>query len=81
MKRRRLLLAVAALLAAGGLWIGGRWMTEGASHESSRGTGNETPNGGPQSGQMHQPPNPNRKFEKLTPEERVKLARRGPIGG
>lgn len=32
-------------------------------------------------GPMLLPPNPNRRFEKLTPEQRVKLARQGPVGG
>jgi hypothetical protein len=87
MKRKHLFLAIAVLLTAGGLWLA---RTTGRTHardESSTGVGVNTSRGGPQPGQMlnspgrFAPPNPNRKFEKLTPEERVQLARRGPIGG
>ncbi len=72
---------IAALLAVGGLWLGARWTTDGGAEKSSVGAGNEIRPGGPNPGQRLQPPNPNRKFEKLTPEERVRLARQGPIGG
>jgi hypothetical protein len=75
------LIVAVALLAAGGLWLSARWTTDRALHKSDTGSA-QTPDG-PQAGQPPRlaPPNPNRKFEKLTPEERVKLARRGPIGG
>lgn len=87
MKRKHLFLAVTALAAAGGLWLASAKWRVPAVHESSMDGGAQTPGGGANSGEVlyrparHQPPNPNRKFEKLTPEERVKLARKGPIGG
>jgi hypothetical protein len=81
MKRKHLFLATAALLAAGGLWLARTaWRTH-APHKSSMGVSVEIPRGGPKPGEMLQPPNPNRKFQDLTPEQRVKLARQGPIGG
>jgi hypothetical protein len=80
MKTKHLLLGIGALLAAGGLWFGGRWTTSRAYHKSSMGGSVELP-GDSKPGQMLRPPDLNRKFERLTPEERVQLARRGPIGG
>src|SRR5688572_2345933 len=45
MKRKHLSLAIAALLAAGGLWFAGSaWRTH-ASHKSSMGVGSKTPHG------------------------------------
>jgi hypothetical protein len=80
MKSKHLFLSIAALVVAGGLWLGGRWTISRAFHKSSIGGDGKMREGG-KPGQMLRPPNPNRKFEKLTPEERVQLARRGPIGG
>jgi hypothetical protein len=99
MKPKHLFLAIAALLAASGVWFI-------AFHKSSTG---KMPHGqalapssirddsrrlsGPEAGrensnpskanpsQMLRPPDPIRKFWELTPEQRVKLARQGPIGG
>jgi hypothetical protein len=81
MKRKHLFLAIAALVAAGGLWLARTsWRTH-ALDKSSMDVSVKMPGGGPNPGQMHQPPNPIRKFEKLTPEQRVQHARKGPIGG
>jgi hypothetical protein len=81
MKPKHLFIALAALLAAGGLWLGRTaWRTH-AFHKSSTGAGLKTPDGQPTPGQMLRPPDPNRRFRELTPEERVRLARQGPIGG
>lgn len=80
MKAKHVLVPIGVLLAAAAVWEGGRWRSNGALHKSSAGVGIENPGGGPNR-PMLRPPNPNRKFEKLTPEQRVQLARRGPIGG
>ena len=109
MKTKHLFLAIAALLAAGGLWLAwSAWRTH-AFHKSSMSVSVKMPHGqalapssirddlrrvsgpeagpensrpsSPKPGQMLQPPNPNRRFQDLTPEQRVKLARQGPIGG
>jgi len=114
MKTKYLFLAIAALLAAGGLWLArGAWRTRThAFHKSSMGVSVKMPRGPnfdpnspaslpgasqtgaapdpdnqPKPGQMLHtparlaPPDPNRKFWELTPEQRVLLARQGPIGG
>ena len=86
MKAKHLFLAMAALLAAGGLWVGRTaWRTyrQPVTSETKSGVdvGFEMPPDGPKSGQKLRPPNPNRRFQDLTPEQRVQLARRGPIGG
>ena len=86
MKPKLLLLALTVLLVAGGLWLAGRVrfhtpptdssvVTSGAVSDSSKTSG--TNDRGPQL----RPPDPDRKFRELTPEQRVKLARRGPVGG
>jgi hypothetical protein len=87
-KRKHLFLTIGVtLLAAGGLWLAGPWTSQRWFQQSSMSIGDKMPDGSPKPGQMLKsparlaPPNPNRKFEKLSPEERVKLARRGPIGG
>lgn len=81
MKRKPLFLAMVALLAAGGLWLARTaWRTQ-AFDRSSRAVGNSAPPSNSQPGQMLQPPDPNRRFRDLTPEERVQRARKGPIGG
>jgi len=80
MKAKHLSLAIAALLAAGGLWFArSAWRTH-AFHKSSMGVGFKTPHGPPKPGQMLRPPDPTRRFRELTPEQRVKLARQ-PQGG
>jgi hypothetical protein len=91
MKPKHLSLAIAALLAAGGLWFAwSAWRTT-TFHESSKGVGFETPqgpesrmgvgskgpNGQPNPGQMPRPPEPNRRFADFTPEQRVEFARKG----
>ena len=81
MKAKHLSLAIAALLAAGGLWLARSAWRAHAFHKSSMGVSAKMPRGGPKPGQMLRPPNPNRRFQDLTPEQRVQLARQGPIGG
>jgi hypothetical protein len=92
MKAKHLFLAIAALLAAGGLWLArSDWRTH-ASNKSSTGVGLETddgpsqdsrPHGQPKPGQMLNPParlappDPTRRFRDFTPEQRVEFARKG----
>lgn len=87
MKAKPLFLTLAALLITGG----GLWLVQGAwrgrrqpvtlETKSNPGVGSDTPNDQLPPGQMLRPPDPNRRFRKLTPEQRVQLARQGPIGG
>ncbi|HTG43803.1 MAG TPA: hypothetical protein VK633_04665 [Verrucomicrobiae bacterium] len=88
MKRKHLFLALAALLAAGGLWLArsARPSDGSASRKSSTGLGFKTPSGQSQPGQMLNssnhgqmlaPPNPARRFTDFTPEQRVEFARKG----
>jgi hypothetical protein len=81
MKSKHLFLAIAALLAAGGLWLARTGRRAHEDTKSSMDVSVKTPREQPKPGQMLRPPDPNRRFRDLTPEERVKLARRGPIGG
>lgn len=77
MKAKHLSLAIAALLAAGGLWFAwSAWRTH-ASQKSSMGVDFKTPHGPPKPGQMLRPPDPSRLFRDFTPEERVQFARKG----
>ena len=77
MKAQHLFLAIAALLAAGGLWFAwSAWRTP-ASPKSSMGVGFKTPDGPPKPGQMLRPPDPTRRFADFTPEQRVEFARKG----
>jgi len=83
MKRKYLFVAVAALLAAGGLWFArSTWRTH-AYQKSSMGADFNTPDGTPKPGQMLNrparlaPPVPNRRFTDFTPEQRVEFARKG----
>lgn len=77
MKPKHLSLAIAALLAAGGLWFArSGWRTH-AVHESSMDVKLKTPHGQPKPGQMLRPPEPNRRFTDFTPEQRVEFARKG----
>jgi hypothetical protein len=83
MKRKHLFLAIAALLAAGGLWLArSAWRTH-AFHKSSMGVGFKTPDGSPDPGQMLNPParlappDPSQRFIDFTPEQRVQQARKG----
>lgn len=79
--KRKHFLAIAALLVAGGLWFARAPWNTLPFHKSGMGVGIKTPKGQPTPGQMLRPPDPNRRFRDLTPEERVRLARKGPIGG
>lgn len=83
MKTKHLSLAIAALLAAGGLWFArSAWRTHTA-RKSSMGVGFRTPHGPPKPGQMLDspaqlaPPDPSRRFTDFTPEQRVEFARKG----
>jgi len=77
MKAKHLSLAIAALLAAGGLWLArSAWRTH-AFHKSNMGIGFNTPHGPPKPGQMLRPPDPSRRFTDFTPEQRVQFARQG----
>ena len=85
MKRKHLFLAIAALLAAGGLWFArsGR----GAEHSAPAKTSTakfQTLDGQPEPGRMSnpparrlEPPNQSRRFREFTPEQRVQQARKG----
>lgn len=83
MKAKHLSLAIAALLAAGGLWFAwSAWRTQ-MSPESTMGVGSKTPQVPPKPGQMLSPParlappDPTRRFVDFTPEQRVEFARKG----
>ncbi len=77
MKGKHLSLAIAALLAAGGLWLArSAWRTH-TFHKSSTDVGFETADGPPKPGQMLRPPDPLRRFTDFTPEQRVEFARKG----
>jgi len=77
MKAKHLSLVLAALLAAGGLWLArSAWRTH-AFQKSSMGVGFKTPHGRPKPGQMLRPPDPSRRFTDFTPEQRVQFARKG----
>jgi hypothetical protein len=82
-KAKHLSLAIAALLAAGGLWFAwSAWRTP-ASRKPSLDVGSETPHSQPNPGQMLNPPahlappDPTRRFVDFTPEQRVEFARKG----
>ncbi len=80
MKTKNLPVAIMMLLVVGGLWF---WRTH-SSHSSNMGVGLEKPDGQSRPGEKPNrfaPPDPNRKFRELTPEQRVQRARQGPIGG
>lgn len=86
MKAKPLFLVTAALFAAGGAWLG--WTAWRAHRQPvaletlpAMDVGSGLPDGQPTPAHMLRPPNPNRRFEDLTPEQRVRLARKGPIGG
>lgn len=86
MKAKPLLLALAVLLTAGGLWVGRTaWRThrQPVTWETKSGPGTrvDAPADGVKPGRTLEPPDPNRRFRDLTPEQRVQLARQGPIGG
>jgi len=83
MKAKRLSLAIAALLAVGGLWLARSAWRMHAFHKSSMSVSVKTPHGPPKPGQMlHtparlEPPDPSRRFTDFTPEQRVQFARQG----
>ena len=72
MNAKHLFLAIAALLAVGGLWF-----ARSAWHKSNTGIGFKTSHGPPKPGQMLRPPDPSRLFTDFTPEQRVEFARKG----
>jgi hypothetical protein len=88
MKAKHLFLAIAALLAAGGLWLArSTWRSDhSALPKSSTDAAFKRPSDGPKAGQMLQPPkpgqmlrppDPSRRFTDFTPEQRVEFARKG----
>lgn len=89
MKRKRLSLAVAALIAAGGLWFTrSTWRPNADApsrgiDNSSMDIGVETSHDQSKPGQAPHPParlappNPTRRFIEFTPEQRVEFARKG----
>lgn len=85
MKRKHLFLAIAALLAAGGLWLARTtWRSEhsaslkpaAASAFPSR-SDNSNSDQATNSAPRHAPPDPARTFREFTPEQRVEFARKG----
>ena len=77
MKAKYLFPAMAAALALSGLWL-----SRTAWHDSTTGIGQDTTNGRANPEVNLQPPNPNRRFQDLTPEQRVQRARQPQdIGG
>ena len=84
MKTKPLILVLAALAGVGGMWFGwsaarDRWHS--ATPPADTVNGSDSPGHAPAPPNTLRPPNPNRRFEKLSPEERVRLARKGPVGG
>jgi len=83
MKPKHLSLTLAALLAAGGLWLGRPAWRAHVFDKSSGGLGVKTPQGPAKPDQMlHSParlapPDPTRRFTDFTPEQRVEFARKG----
>ena len=89
MKRKRLFMVIAVLLAAGGLWFARTaWRTsaagESSTAEASSGSAGlemsyceSMPGEGSNSRPRLAPPDPARKFMEFTPEQRVEFARRG----
>jgi hypothetical protein len=86
MKRKHLFLAIATLLAAGGLWLARSRFVDPRTHaldKSNMDAGFKTPDGLPTSAQMPNsparlaPPDPTRRFKDFTPEQRVEFARKG----
>ena len=77
MKAKHLCLAIAALLAAGGLWLARTARRTHAPHKSNLDVGFKTAEGRPKPGQMLRPPDPSRRFTDFTPEQRVEFARKG----
>lgn len=75
MKSKRLSLAIAALLAAGGMWFAWSAWHKPESQPSKGSTEVKNPSGNPEPGHKLLPPDQTRKFLEMTPEERVKLAR------
>jgi len=82
-KAKRLVLAMAGLLAAGGLWFARPALRAPASEKAGMAAGVPTPEGqSPPGGTPNQParlapPDPARVFMDFTPEQRVEFARRG----
>lgn len=84
MKTKPLFLGLATLAGVAGVWFGwsaSRTRSHTVTPSSHVADGTEPPNGATASPPPLRPPNPNGRFEKLSPEERVRLARKGPVGG
>jgi len=82
-KAAYLALAMAALVAAGGLWFGRTAWRPTPSGKATMADGVQASGGQPTSGAtsnppaLLEPPDPARIFADFTPEERVEFARRG----
>lgn len=81
MRRKPLSLALAALLlAGGGWWAQGVWRAHRKSVatviRSNLGIGPKATTDGSQPTRTLRPPDPDRRFRDLTPEQRVELARK-----
>ncbi|MCP5520838.1 MAG: hypothetical protein H7A46_04755 [Verrucomicrobiales bacterium] len=76
-KRRLFLLAMAALLAVGGLWFARSVRRTQPAQPSPVEAGSGGADGSTGAGGMLQPPDPNRRFTDFTPEQRVQFARQG----
>lgn len=77
MKAKHLFVAIAVLLAAGGLWLArSTWRNQASSKENLE-VGSKTSSGPPKPGEMLRPPDPTRRFRDFTPEQRVEFARKG----
>lgn len=83
MRRKHLLLAAAAVFAAGGLWFAGStWRTDPLPKPAMDVHVEDVhledvPEGSPTPARMLQPPDPSKRFTDFTPEQRVEFARRG----
>jgi len=83
MKAKHLSLAIAALLAAGGLWFAWSAARTPAPQKSNMHLGSTPPPAGTEPDQTLNsprrlaPPNPTRRFTDFTPEQRVEFARKG----
>ena len=84
MKTKSLFPGLAALAAIAGIWFGwsaARARSHSVTPDAHVAEGADLRTEATASPPSLRPPNPNRRFEKLSPEERVRLARKGPVGG
>ncbi|MEW6156279.1 MAG: hypothetical protein AB1813_02540 [Verrucomicrobiota bacterium] len=86
MRKKLLFVTIVALLITCGVWLARSVWRAQPSDKSENTIGLETFGRSTPGQMLHRPaplapPDPNRRFHELTPEERVQRARRGPIGG